>query len=225
MYPSSRSSRTFFSRADNGNSERVNSGPNRAPKLHAHLKAFPGIITWPSGKHVRTRGVRARGERTALYSSGDPSSTPKNSSMRSRGRGEERKKEERREEREEEGGGEEKKKKQYDDGMPRPVQRPGCLRLPVIPMYRILLLLQYAVVFEIMAALSPNPTSPPATRKETKNAGGQRCQVRSLMIYGACQFDRFSYSSRILDFSIEYTPFSWRIAMGKVRPINPLTHR
>lgn len=66
MYPSSRSSRTFFSRADNGNSERVNSGPNRAPKLHAHLKAFPGIITWPSGKHVRTRGVRARGEKTVF---------------------------------------------------------------------------------------------------------------------------------------------------------------
>lgn len=54
---------------------------------------------------MRTRGVRARGERTALYSSGDPSSTPKNSSMRSRGRVEERKKKE--EEEKEEGGGEE----------------------------------------------------------------------------------------------------------------------
>ena len=54
---------------------------------------------------MRTRGVRARGERTALYSSGDPSSTPKNSSMRSQGRVEERKKKE--EEEKEEGGGEE----------------------------------------------------------------------------------------------------------------------
>lgn len=100
-----------------------------------------------------SRDVRARVRRetAALYSFGDPSSTPKNSSMRSRGqkRGvKQRKTKEKK-----------KKKKQYDDGMPRPVQRPGCLRLPVIPIHRILLPLQYAIVLEIMAVLSPNPSS------------------------------------------------------------------
>lgn len=99
-----------------------------------------------------SRDVRARVRRetAALYSFGDPSSTPKNSSMRSRGqkRGVKQRKAKKK-----------KKKKQYDDGMPRPVQRPGCLRLPVIPIHRILLPLQYTIVLEIMAVLSPNPSS------------------------------------------------------------------
>ena len=90
-----------------------------------------------------------------------------------------------------------KKKKQYDDGMPRPVQRPGCLRLPVIPMYRILLLLQYAVVFEIMAALSPNPTSLSSYAERNK----ERTTTSSAMICGAV------WSIFVRHRSILYIPF------------------
>ena len=152
-----------LSHRDNSRNQTLVSRIERGLQVAWHLESLCQSCTRISKRFLVSRGERASTcvharyvhayevGTTALYSSGDPSSTPKNSSTpEEKGEGKRRRRKKKKKK---------KKKKQHDDGMPRPVQRPGCLRLPVISMHRILVLLQHAVcavVLKIMDALSPN---------------------------------------------------------------------